>query len=188
MDTLRLFVSVNIDSPGIKASIREFQQQLDFKGIKVVDPDLFHFSLHFLGDTSKELIPQLASVLSSVKQVPFEVKLEQVGVFPSLHNIKVIWVGVSTGATELSSLKQQLDRPLQHLGFTIDERSFTPHLTVGRVKFINPDQKKKIQNIITSFEARNFGSQHIDSLHLMQSTLRPEGPSYQSLVTQELHG
>lgn len=186
MDDLRLFISVNIDNQQIKSAISVFQHQLDFPGIRLVEPDLFHFSLHFLGDTSNDLLPKLTNVLSSVKQAPFTVSLNGVGVFPSLRNIKVIWAGVSAGSDELQSLKQQLEKPLEQLGFTVDPRPFTPHLTIGRVKFIKAENKPTIQKRIAENKSMNFGSQNVLAVHLMQSILRPEGPIYHSLVTQDL--
>ena len=186
MDDLRLFISVNIDNNQIKSKIAEFQEQVDVQGVKLVDPELFHFSLHFLGDISKELVPELNKVLSSIRQVPFSVGLQGIGVFPSLYNIKVIWAGVSAGSDELRNLKQQLDEPLEQLGFTIDSRPFTPHLTIGRVKFLNPENKSKLQKIISDYKATQFGSQEVLALNLMQSTLKPEGPNYQSLFRQDL--
>lgn len=186
LENLRLFISVNINDKQIKSALADVQSHLDFKGVKLVDPDLFHFSLHFLGDTSENLIPQLSQVISSVKSAPFTISLQGVGVFPSLQKIKVIWAGVSEGATELQSIKNQLDEPLEKLGFTVEKRPFTPHLTIGRVKFVDSAQKPALQKILLENQAKKLGSQQALSIHLMQSTLKPEGPSYQSLFRHDL--
>lgn len=186
MDDLRLFISVNIDTPQILAQIEKFQHLVQFKGVKLVDSSLFHFSLHFLGDTSQELIPKLEKVISSIKQESFTVTLKQAGVFPSAHNIKVIWVGVSEGLHELQSLHDQLIQPLQTLNFLIESREFIPHLTIGRVKFLDARSKKSIQDAITDYHSFIFGSQEVTAVHLMHSTLTPNGPIYQSIFSKDL--
>lgn len=185
MDSLRLFIAVNIDSPEIISQLSKFQSLLKFKGIKLVNPSLFHFSLHFLGDTSTELIPQLQEAISSVDQPPFTVQLENSGVFPSYNNIRVIWAGVSNGSAELNTLHDLLIPPLQDLNFQIDSR-FSAHLTLARVKFLDAQSKQKVQHSLTEYKSYVFGAQEITKLHLMQSTLTPEGPIYQSIFSKDL--
>ena len=186
MNELRLFISVNIDSREITSEIANFQKMVSFRGIKVVQPDLFHFSLHFLGDTPKEVVPEIENIFNSIEQAPFTITMKGSGVFPSLHNIKVLWIGVSSGATELTSLQKQFKQPLENLNFKTDSRPYTPHLTIGRVKFLNPESKKTIQQAVREYQSVEFGSQEITNIHLMQSTLTPEGPIYQSLYSKDL--
>ncbi len=186
MDVLRLFISINIDSLEIRSQIAKFQDLIQFKGVKLVNPNLFHFSLHFLGDTSKDFVPKLENAISLINQEPFTVTLKETGVFPSPHNIKVIWVSASTGVTELKSLHRQLIQPLQELNFNIESREFIPHLTIARVKFLDAPSKRTIQKAITDYQSFTFGSQNMTSVHLMQSTLTPDGPIYQSIFSKDL--
>ena len=186
MDKLRLFISVPIDDPDIINPIVSFQDKLEVRGVKLVNPKLFHFSLHFLGDTDTDFIPKLEHCIANLQQNPFTLTLERTGVFPNLHNIKVIWIGVSKGSQELISLQEQLIEPLKELDFKLDDRSYTPHLTIGRVKFLNPGSKRSIQQTIRDHQSSQFGSQVIKHMHLMQSILTPEGPIYKSLFLKEL--
>ena len=186
MADLRLFISVPLNAPTLTAAISSFQQQLDFPGIKLVKPDLFHFSLHFLGDTDAQLVPKLEEAFVGIKEAPFTVTLDQAGVFPSLQNIKVLWVGVSNGSDSLQSLHQQFKNPLEELGFHIDTRPYTPHVTIGRVKFLNPNHKSSVQQAIRTHKNTTFGTQEVSSIHLMQSTLTPQGPIYQPIISQDL--
>lgn len=186
MDTLRLFISVNIDSPELLEFIAKFQEGLAVRGVRLVEPQLFHFSLHFLGDTASDLIPSLQQALEGIEQVPFSVTMDHAGVFSSLRDIRVIWVGVSQGADELASLQKQLIAPLKELGFKIDTRAYTPHLTVGRVKFLDPENKRKVQQAVREYQTASFGTQEVSHIHLMQSTLTPQGPIYQSIYSKDL--
>ena len=186
MDKLRLFVSVPVDNSDVTANIASLQEQFNVQGVKLVNPQLFHFSLHFLGDTAQELIPELQEIISKMQHSPFTLSLEQCGVFPNIHNIKVIWIGVSSGTQELISLQQQLIEPLKELNLKLDDRKYTPHLTIGRVKFLKPGSKHAVQEVIRDNQSTKFGSQKVTHLHLMQSTLTPEGPIYKSLFSKEL--
>jgi 2'-5' RNA ligase len=187
MTSLRLFISVNIDSPSVISKITEFQELFSFPGIKVVSPELLHFSLHFLGDTDESLIPDLSDLLSSITHPKsFTVSLVGCGSFPNEKSFKILWLGVSSGSSELLSLNKSLTGPLQELGFHLDSRPYNPHLTIARVKFITPKEKQLLQQTLLEKKNLSFGQQQISQVHLMQSTLTPQGPVYQSLFHKDL--
>ena len=186
MNNLRLFIAVAIDEPSLTTNLAKFQKLINLQGITLVTPELFHFSLHFLGDTAKEVLPDLQKIINTINQDKFTITLTGCGVFPSLNNIKVVWAGVQSGTNELISLQQQLSKPLEQLGFKLDTRPYSPHLTLGRVKFLKPENKKLLQRIISENKGVQFGSQTISTVHLMQSTLTPTGPIYQSLFHKDL--
>lgn len=186
MDTLRLFIAVPITDATIVSNLIAFQETFAVPGVRQVKPDLFHFSLHFLGDTDQSLLNDLQSIITSVSAEKFTVTLSGCGVFPGLQNIKVIWAGVTVGVQQLITIQQQLSKPLEEVGFQLDQRPFSPHLTLGRVKFLKPDGKKTIQQTIKDHKTKLFGSQEVTSVHLMQSTLTPKGSIYSSLFQKDL--
>lgn len=186
MENLRLFLAVTIDSQPLVAKLTQFQEQFDFQGIKLVEPNLFHFSIYFLGDTSTDLVSDLEEIISSINVAPFTAIIKGSGVFRNLQNITVIWAGLTTGTDELNSIKNQMLDPLEKIGFQLNTRSSSHHLTLARVKFLKPDVKKQVQSIITANTEKDFGSQEITQVHLMQSTLTPTGPIYRSLFHKDL--
>jgi 2'-5' RNA ligase len=88
----RLFVAIKLNQTTFDA-LRLFQmelkKELPFKGIRWVDPGLFHLTLQFLGDTEINQIPRLISNLESVGQQikSFDLVLDGVGHFGSKSSI-----------------------------------------------------------------------------------------------------
>ena len=46
----------------------------------------------------------------------------------------MVWVGVKGDVDVLTPLQQRLDKGLAGLGFAPENREFSPHLTIGRVR------------------------------------------------------
>src|SRR5207253_2534066 len=66
---------------------------------------------------------------------PFTFGLETVGCFPNERRPRVVWIGVGTGSHEFKQLHDAVELALQDLGcYRREERQYTPHLTLGRVK------------------------------------------------------
>src|SRR5205807_9577361 len=65
---------------------------------------------------------------------PFEVALSGAGAFPNTARPRVLWLGVTDGALPLLQATERLRTALRQRGFTLEERSFRPHLTFARVR------------------------------------------------------
>src|SRR4029077_16283192 len=105
--------------------------------VKWVEPDNLHLTLLFLGEVGqRDLMPVCRAVAAVAATLPaFVVSFEQAGAFPSAHRPRTLWVGVGTGAAEVTALHDTLEGPLLDLGcYRREERAFAPHLTLGRVK------------------------------------------------------
>ena len=101
MVSLRLFIAVPVNDQTMLSNLANFQQSFNYQGIRQVKPDLFHFSLHFLGDTEESLVQDIQEVINAILAERFTITLKGAGVFPNLHNIKVIWAGVQSGVEQL---------------------------------------------------------------------------------------
>ncbi len=84
--------------------------------LKIVRPELLHVTLKFLGDTEENLTEQITSRMrDAVKDVaPFSIRLTGMGAFPSMSNIRVVWVGIEDGKLDiqLNAAAAQLFQPL----------------------------------------------------------------------------
>lgn len=145
--------------------------------LKVVRPELLHMTLKFLGDTEEDLVDRITSKIEvAVRDVrPFEVRLVGMGAFPSLSNIKVVWVGMEDSGN-LAQIAQRLDGSLGELGFEPDKRGFKPHLTVARAK--GSSRMGAVQNILKEKAASDFGTYNVGSIRLKKSVLGFQGPTY----------
>ena len=149
-------------------------------GLKVVRPEILHVTLKFLGDADEELIEQIFSSMErAVKEIhPFTVRLVGTGAFPSLSNIRVVWIGMEDGGV-LSEIARRLDSSLGELGFERDQKGFKAHLTIARAK--GTEGMGAVQSILRERAASDFGSFTIGSIRLKKSVLGPKGPIYSNL-------
>ncbi|WP_048203614.1 RNA 2',3'-cyclic phosphodiesterase [Methanocaldococcus infernus] len=166
---MRAFLAIDIPKD-IKEEIYKFQKNFKIRGIKLVEKQNLHITVKFLGEIDEETLNKILNL--DLRIEPRTVKLEGLGVFPNPNYIRVIWIGVQ-GLVELF---KEIDEKLHSLGFE-KEKSYVPHLTIGRVKFI--DNKKELRERIEKFEDINFGTFTVDKIKLYKSTLTPMGPIYE---------
>lgn len=145
--------------------------------LKVVRPELMHVTLKFLGDTEESVVDDIASRIGDAVRGthPFDVKLVGMGAFPSLSNIRVVWVGMQDSGV-LAQIAQRLDESLGELGFEPDKKGFKPHLTVARAR--GPSKMGAVQGMLKEKAASDFGTYRIGSIRLKKSVLGPQGPTY----------
>jgi 2'-5' RNA ligase len=88
-----------------------------------------HLTLAFLGsvDSGRALVAQ--STGAGVPGEAFDVAFDVVGWF---KGARVAWAGCSNPAPALVELQQRLAEALRLGGFVLDDRPYTPHLTLVR--------------------------------------------------------
>jgi len=146
-----------------------------------VRPENLHLTLKFLGQVEQTRLLAIAEVIGSVARssVPFRLVLGGLGAFPSPRAARVIWVGVPEGAGSLAGLQARLEAELEPLGFAREERAFTAHLTLGRVR--GPGHREQLAAALISMPAELLGEMVLDRIELMKSDLRPGGARYSIL-------
>ncbi len=178
----RTFIAVDFDNPEIVSKIQDIQRDLRNSGIisKDVEPQNLHLTLWFLGELPEQKLRAVLEEVSKVSFNSFEVKVGGVGYFPGGNRINVIWLKVEDPTNTLKDILNQLLNNLSGKGFKYDERGFTPHLTIARVKSIQdkPRALKKLQQL----RDIQLGSQRIDALKVKKSTLTSKGPIYNDLL------
>ena len=180
----RAFIAVDI---GARAALVELEDSLRRTGapLKLVEPVNIHITLKFLDDIDEELIEDIVGVMQeSVEGIePFNIRFNGVGAFPSVNYMKVIWVGMENTAP-LAVISGRLNRSLTKFGFKREKRGFRPHVTLARVK--GKKHKDRLQNILKSARARDFGELEVKHILLKKSVLAREGPTYSTIAEVEL--
>jgi len=153
--------------------------------IKVVKPGLLHVTLKFLGQTEESLVPDIETRTGRVCSgiAPFTIRLKGMGAFPSLSNIRVVWVGIENGEP-LGRIAEALEDSMTDLGFAKEKRGFVPHLTLARMR--NGRNMQNVQEILKANAVTEFGEYLIDRVNLKKSVLGPKGPSYSTVHEQRL--
>lgn len=181
----RAFIAVDIE-PGerLLALLRELAQSR--ADLKIVRPHQLHVTLKFLGDTDEALVDEiLSSIRSSAADIqPFTIRLLGMGAFPSLSNIRVVWIGIEDGRI-LGRIAGHLDNSLKGLGFERDKKGFVPHLTIARTR--SARNIANVQEIIRSNATTDFGEYPVQRIILKKSVLGPQGPTY-SVVREHALG
>ncbi len=140
--------------------------------VRWVSPETMHLTIKFFGDTPGQDIDKIKTVMLSCKAEleSFETEISGLGAFPSLLRPRVIWLGVKNQAA-FKRLHATLDEGLSRTGFQRDERPFSPHLTLGRVKKPIPSAVK----ILEKYRHVYCGKMKADRLVLFESHLEPKG-------------
>ena len=136
-----------------------------------------HLALRFLGDAPAE---QVAAVRAGLDQVavqcaPFELHLKSLGCFPNLRRPRVIWVGLEDPEERLGELQKAVEEQVRSLGWEPEERTFRPHLTLGRVR-----QRQRSPEDTWVQQPPGLGFR-AEAIELIQSHLKPSGAEYTTL-------
>jgi len=187
-ELIRTFIAVDFDNPAIVSKVQDVQRELIDSGIsmKPVEPQNLHVTLWFLGEIDRGRLELVLENAGKVAFKPFSLRVEGVGYFPGGSRINVIWLGIKDPENGLKNILDQLLEKLTKLGFKYDERGFTPHLTIGRVKFIR-DKRLAIQKL-DKLKELYFGEQYVDSFKVKRSTLTSRGPIYTDLLVVKAEG
>jgi 2'-5' RNA ligase len=178
-ETFRAFIAIDLPET-VRLFLAEVQEALKSYGlsIKWVRPQNIHLTLKFLGDTDTALTARIvAAMTSAAEDCPgASLAAKDIGVFPDLKRPRVIWAGVNGQLEVLEDLQRALDDHLVDLGLPRDRRTFSAHLTLGRVKGkIVSDRMKAAIDGSKEFESEPFEA---DRIVLFKSELRPAGAVY----------
>ncbi|MFB0558993.1 MAG: RNA 2',3'-cyclic phosphodiesterase [Dehalococcoidales bacterium] len=190
MEQIRSFIAIELPDE-LKLGLTQLEARLKSgrqPWVKWVDPYSIHLTLKFLGSIAADRIDEITRAMEEAARgiPPFHLKVEDLGVFPNLRRVQVAWVGVGGEVDKLVQLQRRIESNLVPLGFTPESRTFTPHLTLARLRDQTPlDERQKFGQLIGSarFEA---GTIEVDAISLMRSQLTKEGAIYSQISSVSL--
>ncbi len=177
----RIFIAVKIEPRNtLKAMIAELKVALKDDRIKWTEPDNFHITLAFLGETPEDKIMEVVKMLE--RACPgvgaFEIALKGAGMFKSINDPRILWIGIDP-SEKLTILFESVRDGLMDAGITLEERKFNPHLTLGRIKSIK--DKGMLASLIADYRNIEIQKQEIREVILYESLLFQSGPVYKPL-------
>ena len=86
----------------------------------------------------------------------------------------------------LIEVARQVEALSVKCGLEPENRGFTPHLTIGRVR--NPARNAALREALEAAADRDFGSSLIASIALYRSRLSPGGAKYEPLAALPFAG
>lgn len=192
MSVIRAFIAIDLPLY-IQQQLGSVLEQLkrpETQAVRWVPAQNIHLTIKFLGDVSPANLEILKRILQNevTRYRPFEIHVGGLGAFPSMRRPRVIWVGVDAPAV-LASLQRAIEIETIRLGYTAEERGFSPHLTLGRVAHnATPEEVRSVADTITTFKVGDLGTAVVDHVRLFRSDLQPGGAIYTPLFTTTLAG
>lgn len=90
-----------------------------------------HLTLAFLGHRTEEQTLRAIEVVNGLETSPFELKLVSLQRFPDEQGRNIVATPAPCGPLE--ELQQQVASSLGDRGFTLKQRDFRPHITLGKI-------------------------------------------------------
>ncbi|MEM0118084.1 MAG: RNA 2',3'-cyclic phosphodiesterase [Conexivisphaerales archaeon] len=180
---MRLFVALQLKDENVRRMMAEYEKEIQRTGadVKLVNPELLHITLKFIGEVSDSMAETIAASLKKVEAKAFTIEFDRVGAFPSLGRINVVWAGSSGEVAELETLGRRVNEVTKGIGE--EQRSFVPHITLARVK--SGRNAEALRRLLASTKM-NFGRATFDEFQLKKSVLTPSGPIYSDVEVYRL--
>ena len=184
---MRLFVAIALDDQVKEAMLTasaafEAERKAHVRWLK---KDQLHLTLKFLGEVDERRLPEIEDVLhgAAERTAAFSLKFSRCGCFPERGPVRIVWIGGEQCPAELLSCQTILEEGFEKLGFKKEDREFSPHITIGRVK---EDQSRG--TFCEAIKALSFKTvaQEVRYLSLYESFLQSSGARYELLENEPL--
>lgn len=191
MSLLRAFIAIEIPQ-GIHQAIEKqaapVRAAINPSLVRWVPVENIHLTLKFLGDVSPANLEMLEQMLCAEvgHHSSFELEFGGLGAFPTPKRPRVIWIGVQAPAG-LEALQHGIEAATATLGYPDEQRPFSPHLTIGRVKQnVGSAGMQQIRNALEGTKVGSLGTARVTGVYLFKSDLKPSGAVYTKLFSAPL--
>lgn len=179
----RLFAALPVDAEAAAALAPVHALLAPFSALlKTVAPQAYHITLKFFGECDEKTAGALSSEFDRFRPgcsaLPYA--FCGLGAFPNARTASVIWCGLRTDRAAISSLAEGIEEIAGRNGCAREERDFTPHLTLARVRR-GRRAPAALADCLERHARTEFGSGVFSRVVLYSSRLRPEGPVYTPL-------
>ncbi|WP_313133770.1 RNA 2',3'-cyclic phosphodiesterase [Anaerocolumna sp.] len=151
---MRLFIAISF-TPEIKSNLFKITQYMKQNSIKgnFTKKDNFHLTIAFIGESNaiKDIQNAMNRAIEQPEVKPFTLSIEGLGKFNHREG-NIFWAGIKNSPL-LSQLNKAIVKELRNSGFTIEDREYKPHLTLGRkVMFKNTFDINEFEKTIPPME------------------------------------
>ena len=141
--------------------------------------DQFHLTLRFIGEVEQSRAEEIRLLLGAFDFKPFKIRISGVGTFGTRRNPRMVWAGVE-GVSQLKALHEKITNVIRRAGVPPEERKYTPHVTLGRLK---GDNGNKLQEFLENNRDLYLERFEVSAFNLMQSHLGNSGAHYRVVET-----
>ncbi len=175
---MRCFIAIDIPA-SIKEAIDNITGKLSRSSadIRWIPSKNVHLTLKFLGEVEDAVLPDIEKRISISCEAmgAFSINIRGIGAFPDFKHPNVLWMGIDR-SNSLEDIYLSIEDSLKEMGFEKDNRRFSPHLTIARIK-----DRKGIDTVfkeLYTYKDTFFGSIDVNEVLLMKSVLKPAGAEY----------
>ena len=184
---MRIFIAIEIPQE-IKKILAEVQALLKKSGAEAgwTRPEAVHLTLKFLGEVPETTVGNITAALAHALEGKgsFRLRLAGAGFFPHERNPRIVWIGVAGELDSLMGIQILVEEQTVRLGIKQEDRHFTPHLTLGRIKSLpSRDAWLKSLDQVRSLSSPEFD---VTAISVIQSELKPAGAVYTEVGRVEL--
>ena len=176
----RLFVSIAVPDR-VRNEIGQVQKRMreaiSADSVRWTRNDQIHLTLKFLGNVPAAKVEELTTALTQATNgfSCFELRAKGLGFFPPKRIPRVVWIGIESDQDLLLKLQAGVARATELFTNEREERSFSGHLTLGRVKKISRAEAQRLCDFGEKLADRCLGQWPVSSIALMRSELEPSG-------------
>lgn len=190
---LRGFIAIELSSAlrgQLAAVIARLTQTTPPRSVNWDRPEKIHLTLKFLGEIPVADLSRIQDALTTAARAvaPFSFAVTGLGCFPNLKQPRVVWAGLAASdAPHVIELQKSVEAELARLGYPRDNRPFSPHVTMGRVRReVRPAEAAKVGQAVRAEAATQFGNQAVSQIVLVKSDLQRGGSIYTRLFAADL--
>lgn len=141
-----------------------------------------HVTLWFIGEVDEEGAANISEALQVPLAVsPFTLTAAGIGAFPASGPLRVLWIGIRSGTDALTKMHADLTRRFSLVGLEGEQRPYSAHLTIARVKDVRRSDVSRVRQLLTRIPA-DAGSTTITSATLFRSRVSSKGSTYEPLL------
>lgn len=179
---MRLFTGIELDEAArteAAAASHELRRRVEASAPRAkvtwVAAERLHLTVRFIGEVPAEMAERVINTLRApLPLAPFVLTFDRPGAFPPKGPPRVMWIGVADGRDAVIRAEGAISDRLAALGIPREDRPYSPHLTLARVRDAAGLRAAKL---FEGLEPR-LGQTRVDAITLFQSCLSPKGPTY----------
>jgi 2'-5' RNA ligase len=183
---VRLFAAVEIGeslasaAAALQGELRQRSARLAPRAkVTWIPPERLHLTIRFIGHVDEARQRAVTAALEPRLDVrAFDLALCGTGAFPPRGEPRVIWTAVAGGLERLQQLEREVTLRLQEAGIRAEDRPYSPHLTLARVR---DAQGLRSAALLEDHRDVDLGAVRVEAITLFESRLSPKGPTYVAL-------
>ena len=175
---MRLFVALDLPD---NVAVQLTQMQGGVTGARWCSRQQLHLTLRFIGNADARETAAIGDALAVVRHQHFQLEIQGVGTFGAAVP-RELWAGISPNDA-LTAVQRRIDEVLQRVGLAPERRTFTPHVTLARLKAAPRDM---VREFLASHARHASGPFEVGAFVLYSSELTPRGSVYERQRTYPL--